>query len=445
MKEATSLSAPQKDPSAMSLTEKVQTICDYLQGYGDPKGRQIAELFLELPPKELYPDYYQIILQPISIKEIRTNTYSTLDDFRKDFQLLVKNAQTYNAPKSQVYRDAQTLEKLFNTQLAKYFPDSVTTPTPKKRGRHPSTPSTSSTPATPSQGINGLSPVATPLLAATKEEQMDIDIEDDDDSDPARRKGRAAKIKAKQINYYDDEDDEDEDDEPKAKPIKKEIVEGEEPENAIEKLMGDRIKEGSSPPTYEFYVKWKGKSYLHARWVDEATLSETTLGRNRVKRYLQKKQERAQQANFLGETEPTDEYFNPEYLEVDRVIATKETDVNGQRKRLYLIKWQGLPYTEATWEKPEDFKDDLAIQQFFKFNQRPLVENKLTAADIRQTRKWQKLDKSPAFKGGNQLRPYQLEGLNWLVFCWYEGRGSILADGELFKQIWLMFSRNGAG
>jgi hypothetical protein len=139
MKEATSLSAPQKDPSVMSLTEKVQAICNNLESAADTKGRQIAELFVELPSMESYPDYYQIIQQPISLEEIRTNTYNTLEDFRKDFQLLVKNAQTYNKPKSQVYRDASTLEKLFNTELAKYFPGAVTSPS-KKRELHPSTP-----------------------------------------------------------------------------------------------------------------------------------------------------------------------------------------------------------------------------------------------------------------------------------------------------------------
>jgi SNF2 family DNA or RNA helicase len=32
------------------------------------------------------------------------------------------------------------------------------------------------------------------------------------------------------------------------------------------------------------------------------------------------------------------------------------------------------------------------------------------------------------FKDGNRLRAYQLEGLNWLVFNWYQRRNSILAD-----------------
>ena len=34
---------------------------------------------------------------------------------------------------------------------------------------------------------------------------------------------------------------------------------------------------------------------------------------------------------------------------------------------------------------------------------------------------WVKLDESPVFKNDNTLREYQLEGLNWLLFSWYNG------------------------
>jgi hypothetical protein len=34
---------------------------------------------------------------------------------------------------------------------------------------------------------------------------------------------------------------------------------------------------------------------------------------------------------------------------------------------------------------------------------------------------WVKLEESPNYKNGNKLRAYQLEGLNWLLFSWYNG------------------------
>jgi SNF2 family DNA or RNA helicase len=35
---------------------------------------------------------------------------------------------------------------------------------------------------------------------------------------------------------------------------------------------------------------------------------------------------------------------------------------------------------------------------------------------------------SPVYRNGNELRTYQLEGLNWLAYCWHQGHGAILAD-----------------
>lgn len=43
-------------------------------------------------------------------------------------------------------------------------------------------------------------------------------------------------------------------------------------------------------------------------------------------------------------------------------------------------------------------------------------------------RAYKRIDTYRRFKGGNTLRAYQLEGLNWLVFNWYQRRNSILAD-----------------
>lgn len=35
---------------------------------------------------------------------------------------------------------------------------------------------------------------------------------------------------------------------------------------------------------------------------------------------------------------------------------------------------------------------------------------------------------TPEFKGGRALLDYQLEGLNWMVYNWYNRKSCILAD-----------------
>lgn len=87
-----------------------------LQDHTDKQGRLVSELFLELPSKDDYPDYYVLIKNPIALDEImeRTATYKSIEELRKDVRLMVDNAQTYNMKGSGVYKDAQTLWNLFD-------------------------------------------------------------------------------------------------------------------------------------------------------------------------------------------------------------------------------------------------------------------------------------------------------------------------------------------
>ena len=48
------------------------------------------------------------------------------------------------------------------------------------------------------------------------------------------------------------------------------------------------------------------------------------------------------------------------------------------------------------------------------------------------------------FKGNNQLRSYQADGINWLLWNWVNGRNSILADemglGKTVQSTMFMFN-----
>ncbi|KAF4695952.1 hypothetical protein FOZ62_011492, partial [Perkinsus olseni] len=64
----------------------------------------------------------------------------------------------------------------------------------------------------------------------------------------------------------------------------------------------------------------------------------------------------------------------------------------------------------------------MIAQRFSDYEAPPPVQ---PAADGSSGRKYQA---PPKFRGGQRLFPYQLEGLNWLVECWEQGRNPILAD-----------------
>ena len=98
------------------LATKIKTLYDTLKDYRDAKGRQLSLIFLKLPSKHDYPDYYDIIKRPIDMEKIssriRNNGYETLEDAIADFTLVFDNACKYNEPDSQIYKDAQTLQRL---------------------------------------------------------------------------------------------------------------------------------------------------------------------------------------------------------------------------------------------------------------------------------------------------------------------------------------------
>ncbi|KAG4047419.1 Chromodomain-helicase-DNA-binding protein 6 [Phytophthora cactorum] len=198
----------------------------------------------------------------------------------------------------------------------------------------------------------------------------------------------------------------------------------------------------------EYLIKWKGFAYMHASWETKQVLLDLDplTNKQKIKRFHEKEQHRLhyphRQTGDLDEDSlAVDEleYFNPEYLEIHRIIAHRQdapmpADPNfpdapvddGMR---YYIKWRILPYTDATWERACDIKDDAALAKYkasivvpdeevWKPRPRPSI------------REYRKLEESPRF-GEDQslsLRAYQLEGLNWLLWNWYNERPSILAD-----------------
>uniref|UniRef100_A0A182LWG1 DNA helicase n=1 Tax=Anopheles culicifacies TaxID=139723 RepID=A0A182LWG1_9DIPT len=173
----------------------------------------------------------------------------------------------------------------------------------------------------------------------------------------------------------------------------------------------------------EYFVKYRNFSYLHCEWrtEDELLKGDKRVG-NKIKRFLMKQQ---QQLNIFESLD--EEPFNPDFVEVDRVLDVSElVDDEGKTVKHYLVKWKSLPYEDSTWELEDDV-DQLKIEQYYKFNKIP-PKSEWKTKKRPHPDQWKALPESPTFKGGNKLRPYQLEGLNWLRYSWYKGNNCILAD-----------------
>lgn len=69
-------------------------------------GRRLCELFMVKPSKKDYPDYYQIIQDPMDLRtienNIRTERYNNEDALMDDMKLMFRNARHYNEEGSQV-------------------------------------------------------------------------------------------------------------------------------------------------------------------------------------------------------------------------------------------------------------------------------------------------------------------------------------------------------
>ncbi|XP_067568338.1 chromodomain-helicase-DNA-binding protein 7 [Pseudorca crassidens] len=192
----------------------------------------------------------------------------------------------------------------------------------------------------------------------------------------------------------------------------------------VEKIMSSRSvkkqkESGEEVEVEEFYVKYKNFSYLHCQWASVEDLEKDKRIQQKIKRFKAKQG----QNKFLSEIE--DELFNPDYVEVDRIMDfARSTDDRGEPVTHYLVKWCSLPYEDSTWELRQDI-DQAKIEEFEKLLSR---EPETERVERPPADDWKKSESSREYKNNNKLREYQLEGVNWLLFNWYNMRNCILAD-----------------
>uniref|UniRef100_A0A8C7NJY4 Chromodomain helicase DNA binding protein 7 n=1 Tax=Oncorhynchus mykiss TaxID=8022 RepID=A0A8C7NJY4_ONCMY len=237
--------------------------------------------------------------------------------------------------------------------------------------------------------------------------------EEDDDGVQKRRSSRQVKRKryTEELEFRISDEDHDGDSPAPKSPSnnseQQEVVETEGP--VVEKIMAMRMGK----------KEVRLVSYLHCRWADLEELEKDKRIHQKVKRF------RAKQALATFVTEMDDEPFNPDYVEVDRVLDESEsTDENGEPVNLYLVKWCSLPYEDSTWE----LKADIDLAKIEEYEAVSARQPETKRVERPPTDGWQKSESSRDYKNDNALREYQLEGVNWLLFNWYNTRNCILAD-----------------
>ncbi|KAK2845552.1 hypothetical protein Q7C36_010406 [Tachysurus vachellii] len=115
--------AEKLSPNPPKLTKQMSAIIETVINYRDGSGRQLSEVFVQLPSRKELPEYYELIRKPVDFKKIkdrvRNHKYRSLGDLEKDVMLLCHNAQTYNLEGSQIFEDSIVLQSVFRSARQK--------------------------------------------------------------------------------------------------------------------------------------------------------------------------------------------------------------------------------------------------------------------------------------------------------------------------------------
>uniref|UniRef100_A0A0D9X2H3 Protein CHROMATIN REMODELING 5 n=1 Tax=Leersia perrieri TaxID=77586 RepID=A0A0D9X2H3_9ORYZ len=188
----------------------------------------------------------------------------------------------------------------------------------------------------------------------------------------------------------------------------------------------------------EFYIKWKGQSFLHCQWKTLSDLQNVS-GFKKVLNYMKRVTDEQRYKRSLSREEVEVHDVGKEmeldlikqYSQVERIFADRVSKVDGDDLvPEYLVKWQGLPYAEATWEKDTDieFAQD-AIDEYKAREAGTAILGKTVDFQRKKSKaSLRRLDDQPEWLKGGKLRDYQLEGLNFLVNGWRNDTNVILAD-----------------
>ncbi|KAM9743324.1 putative global transcription activator SNF2L2 isoform 4-T5 [Menidia menidia] len=119
--------AEKLSPNPPKLTKQMNTIIDTVINYRETSGRQLSEVFVQLPSRKELPEYYELIRKPVDFKKIkervRNHKYRSVGDLEKDVMLLCQNAQTFNLEGSQIYQDSIVLQSVFKSARQKIAKD----------------------------------------------------------------------------------------------------------------------------------------------------------------------------------------------------------------------------------------------------------------------------------------------------------------------------------
>ncbi|XP_076103177.1 chromodomain-helicase-DNA-binding protein 1-like isoform X1 [Mytilus galloprovincialis] len=193
----------------------------------------------------------------------------------------------------------------------------------------------------------------------------------------------------------------------------------------------------------QFLIKWKNWANIHNTWETYENLKEQKVnGLKKLENYLKNLNE-INEWKRLASPEDVEYYelqkemmedLYEQYINAERIITHSNQKMANENNGYpdYFVKWQGLPYSDCTWEDGELLarRFQSIIDEYHARNKSQKTPSKLTKC-LKYRPKYQPFKDQPSCIGGVDnldLRDYQLEGVNWLMHAWSKYNSSILAD-----------------
>jgi chromodomain-helicase-DNA-binding protein 4 len=209
-------------------------------------------------------------------------------------------------------------------------------------------------------------------------------------------------------------------------------------------ITGQTVEEFSEDKK-EYLIKWQEMSHFKCTWMPGAWVWGVTpvVMRNAFFR-------RAEGINLLpkwtNEEAIPEEYLRMEIIfDVSYAKGFRPKSESADKAAInyvdeVLVKFQGLGYDDAVWEEPPEPEDEdrwsdfvaayneYVVGQYFKNLPAAIIKERIE--DFRSLNFANKVElkKQPSALTGGEMMPYQLEGLNWLLYNFHQKKNVILAD-----------------
>jgi SNF2 family DNA or RNA helicase len=193
----------------------------------------------------------------------------------------------------------------------------------------------------------------------------------------------------------------------------------------------------------EYLVKWESTSYAHCTWRPGAWVFGVVAPTMRIT--FGKRDAEHSLLKYSEKDAIPDEYLIPDIIFKVKLVSSASNAASKDaafasisKVQKILVKYQGLGYDDVVWDRPPSRDGDKKLYDAYLAAYYDYVEGKHFQSEayskIRDRIKnfrdaeFEELQTQPVGLMRGKLMGYQIEGLNWLLENYQQGKSVVLAD-----------------